>query len=324
MSEHTPKSPITGLHHVTATVTDAQADLDFYVGLLGLRLVKQTVNFDNPGVYHFYYGDEQGTPSTIMTTFPYRGWGVPVGRRGAGQIGTTTFAVPAGALAEWEERLRDAGAGWEADRTPLGEPVFRLEDPSGLLIELREVEGDSRAPWTGGGVPAEIAISGVESVLLTLRDPLPTLELLTGLLGYREVGRAGSRIRVEVGAGGPGRALELEHVPDAPPAVNGLGTVHHVAMAISQSDQQLQLRSELLSAGFHVTEVRDRCYFQSIYFREPGGVLFEVATEGPGFAIDEEPGQLGEALRLPPWEEANRPQIEAQLAPIELPKRASP
>jgi glyoxalase family protein len=305
---------ILGLHHVTATVDAAQPDLDFYTGLLGLRLVKKTVNFDNHFVYHFYYGTERGAPSTIMTTFPYAGWGVPVGTKGAGQITVTSFSVPAGSLEFWRRRAAERGAAVLPGTG--GEDALRLADPSGLVIELRAAAADSRVPWGAPGIDATRAIRGLDSVTLSLRAPDRSLELLTGLLGFRVAGESGGRIRVAVGADAPGQRLEIAPASGAPSAVNGIGTVHHVAMAIGTPAEQLALREALLGMGFAVTEVRDRQYYQSIYFREPGGILFEVATVQPGFTVDEPLGNLGEELKLPPWEEPHRAAIEAKLPPL--------
>ncbi len=304
--------PVQHLHHVTATVDQAQPDLDFCEGLLGLRLVKRTVNFDNHSVYHFYYGTEAGAPGTIWTTFPYHGWGVPPGVHGAGQVVATAFSVPSGALDFWRARLAASG-GTLADAAPrFGERVLAARDPSGLVLELVEDALDTRAPWTGR-VPAESAIRGLHDVTLLLRARGPTIELMTGLLGFRVVREDGARTRLAAGVDAPGHLVDLVEAPDAPAAKNGLGTVHHVAFAIGSPEAQLALRAELIARGRDVTEVRDRTYFQSIYFREPGGVLFEVATTAPGFAVDEAPSALGRALRLPPWEEIHRAEIEATL-----------
>jgi glyoxalase family protein len=304
--------PILGLHHVTATVAEAQPDLDFYADLLGLRLVKRTVNFDNHHVYHFYYGDERGTPGTIWTTFPYSGWGVPVGQKGIGQITTTSFSVPGGSLDFWRKRL--AGQ-------PLDEEgsAITVDDPSGLRIRLVANEGDTRSPWLGGGVEPGAAIRGLHGVTLTVATPAATVALMTDLLGYSVVDEGPGRLRLAVNGDRPGHLVELVHGTGAPPARNGLGTVHHVAMAIGDADEQLRLRRELLDRGLSVTEVRDRQYFQSIYFREPGGILFEVATVQPGFTVDEPLAQLGCGLMLPPWEEPHRTAIERGLPPIVLP-----
>jgi glyoxalase family protein len=310
---------ILGLHHVTATVAEAQADLDFCVDILGLRLVKQTVNFDNHHVFHFYYGDERGTPGTIWTTFPYAGRGVPVGRRGEGQIGVTSFSVPASALGQWDARLRGRGVDVERRTTDLGDETLAFKDPSGLDFALVGTDGDDRSPWTGNGVGPDAAIRGLHSVTMVVDDPEPSVALMTEMLGFSVVGESADRIRLAVNGNQPGRWIEMIHDTGASPGINGLGTVHHVAMAIGSGEEQRALRDELLHDGYRVTDVLDRQYFQSIYFREPGGVLFEVATTAPGFAVDEPPAALGRALKLPPWEEPNRPAIEAGLPAITLP-----
>jgi glyoxalase family protein len=308
--------PILGLHHVTATVDDAQDDLDFCLGGLGLRLVKKTVNFDNHHVYHFYYGDAHGTPGTLWTTFPYKGRGVPVGHQGAGQVTVTSFSVPNGSLDVWRQRLA-ARAVAVTDLPPrFGDPVIRFADRSGLSFELIATERDARTPWVANGFDAADAVRGLHSVTLVVRDAAKTVELMTRLLDYSVVDEADSRIRLSVNGGGPGKTIDVASHADAAPAMNGLGTVHHVAMAVATADEQLRLREELLRYGCKVTEVRDRCYFQSIYFREPGGVLFEVATLPPGFAIDEPAASLGRDLKLPPWEEPHRAEIERGLAPV--------
>ena len=309
---------ILGLHHVTATVNDAQPDLDFYRGALGLRLVKKTVNFDNPNVYHFYYGDERGMPGTIWTTFPYAGWGVATGRHGAGQITTTSFSVPAGSLSGWAIRLHDSGVSFQEDSTG---NVIVATDPSGLQVRLIETRDDSRSPWTGNGLSGDMAIRGLHSVTLTVTDPGPSVSFARELLGFEVVDEAEGLLRMAVNGDLPGHALELSYGDDAPPARNGLGTVHHVALAIASEDEQRQLRQELIARGVSVTDVLDRQYFRSIYFREPGGVLYEAATVAPGFAVDEPLAALGQALKLPPWEEKNRATIESNLAVIDSARR---
>jgi glyoxalase family protein len=307
---------IFSLHHVTATVDEAQADLDFCLGALGLRLVKRTVNFDNHHVYHFYYGDERGTPGTIWTTFPYAGRGVPAGTKGAGQVITTSFSVPTGSLAFWRTWLAQRSIAVTDVEPRFGGPAVAFSDPSGLMFELIANGRDERRPWTGSAVDADMAVRGLHSVTCAVRDPEGTLELFTGLLGFSTVDRTKERIRLSVGEGGPGRTLDLAIDEKAPAASNGLGTVHHVALAIDTEDAQLALREDLLHRGARVTEVRDRCYFKSIYFREPGGVLIEVATVQPGFTADEDVSHLGRDLKLPSWEEANRADIEAALTPV--------
>jgi len=307
--------PVLGLHHVTATVDDAQADLDFCVETLALRLVKKTVNFDNHHVYHFYYGNEIGTPGTIWTTFPYKGRGVPVGTKGAGQVVVTSFSVPSASLGFWKTRLRERGVPLRDVEPRFGEDIVEVRDPSGLMFELVGAN-DSRQPWSGGGIGDESAVRGLHSVTIAVRSPQETLALMKGLLGFEIVDETDGRIRVAANGSGPGHTIDVLHDPDLPHGVNGLGTVHHVAMAVADADEQLRLRAELIRYGARVTEVRDRCYFQSIYFREPGGVLFELATVQPGFTVDEDVSSLGRSLKLPPWEEPYRAEIEPGLAPV--------
>jgi glyoxalase family protein len=307
---------ILGLHHVTATADDAQEDLDCYVQALGMRLVKKTVNFDNHNVYHFYYGNERGQPNTLMTTFPYKGWGVPVGTHGAGQITATSFSVPGGSLDAWRSRLRHAGYPVRDAGERFGDEVLQFRDPSGLVIELTANDDDDRAPWLAEGIGADTAVRGLHAATLSIRDPGPSAEFLTRVLGWEVVGEEEGRTRLAVGDDKPGHRLELHHAPDAPQGINGLGTVHHVAMAVADEEEQLRVRAELLRLGVQVTPVMDRQYFRSIYFHEPGGVLYEVATVPPGFTVDEELSSLGRDLKLPPWEEPSRPLIEKGLASV--------
>ena len=308
---------ILGLHHVTATVDDAQQDLDFCIGLLGLRLVKKTVNFDNHHVYHFYYGDERGTPGTIWTTFPYKGHGVRVGTKGAGQVVATSFSVPVDSLGWWHDRLKQRDSLHGSQQTRFGDELLSLTDRSGLHFDLIATGHDPRTPWTTDHVSADAAIRGLHSVTMVVRQAGPSLALLTGVLGFTVIEQEGPRTRVAVGGNAPGDFIDVVEDRQATPAVNGLGTVHHVAMAIATPVEQLMVREDLLTRGFHVTEVRDRCYFQSIYFREPGGVLFEVATIRPGFTVDEDLARLGRDLKLPPWEEPFRADIEPGLDTVE-------
>ena len=306
---------ILGLHHVTATVDDAQTDLDFCIELLGLRLVKKTVNFDNHHVYHFYYGNERGEPGTIWTTFPYKGHGVRTGMKGAGQVVTTVFSVPVGSLEFWRTRLRTASVAFNDIEAHFGEPAVAFNDPSGLRFELVANDRDARAPWTGE-VAANAAIRGLHSVIMEVQRAQPSIDFLVNVLGYHVVGASGGRTRLAAGSETPGHLIDVIEMPDAKPAVNGVGTVHHVAMAIGSDGEQARLRDDLLSAGVRVTDIKDRSYFRSIYFREPGGVLFEVATVQPGFASDEPLASLGRDLKLPEWEEPQRAAIEAHLVPV--------
>ena len=311
----TPK--LLSLHHVTATVAEARPDVAFYTGVLGLRRVKKTVNFDNHGVYHFYYGDEVGTPSTLMTTFPYAGQGVPVGAKGAGQVVETAFSVPSGAVRFWERRLAEADIAVDAREERFGRPLLRFHDPSGLRIEVVEAPDDGRGPWLGGTIPGEVAIRGVHSVTMLVRSAPPTLDFASDVLGMAVGPSERARTRLVVGEEAPGHFLDVVESTDAPPAVNGLGTVHHVALAVEDDKAQAAFRARLVEAGVEVTPVRDRDYFRSIYFREPGGVLYEIATRGPGFLVDESVEVLGEALRLPQGAEAKRTEIAAALPTLD-------
>lgn len=304
---------IEGLHHVTATVDDAQSDVDFYTIALGLRLVKKTVNFDNHHVYHFYYGDEVGTPGTLFTTFPYKGKGVPWGRKGRGQITGTSFSVPRAALGEWQERLKARGIEARPGEDRFGDPTLAFEDAATLGIELVGNDRDQRNGWIAAGLGNSLAIRGLHSVTLSIGHPDQSVQFLIDVLGYSVAGAENGRTRLLVGDGGPGKTIDIVESPSAPGAINGLGTVHHVAMGVVSPEVQLEFRERLVSLGVPVTPVLDRQYFQSIYFREPGGVLYEIATLGPGFLVDEPRRALGIALKLPPWEESNRAEIEAGL-----------
>jgi glyoxalase family protein len=308
--------PIKGIHHITAMASDPQANVDFYTGVLGLRLVKKTINFDDPGTYHFYYGNETGTPGTILTFFPW-----PMARRGtrgAGQATVTSFSVPQGSLGYWTERLDRFGALFEPPRTRFDEEVVTLFDPDGLQLELVAQAGDGRLPWEVGPVPAEHAIRGFEGTTLTEWNPEVTSEVLTGILGFRSAGQEGSRFRFEVGAGGPGARVDVLAAPSAERGRISAGTVHHVAWRVADEAVQERWRQTIAGSGLSVTPILDRQYFRSIYFREPGGVLFEIATDPPGFTYDEPVEALGSGLKLPPWLEPDRKRIEAVLPPVEV------
>ena len=307
-------SALPGIHHVTAITGDAQSNVDFYAGTLGLRFVKRTVNFDMPDTYHLYYGDEVGSPGTAMTFFVWPH--LPRGPGGAGQVTTTAFSIPVGSAGWWLQRLADE---WDAgEATRFGARAVTLRDPDGIALELVEDGADERPPWTASDVPAEHAIRGFHGVTLSVRDPGPSAALLTAVLGFAGAGAGDGRIRLVAGDGGPASAVDL--LTDA--GANGAeaaGTVHHVAFRTPDDERQAAWRQELVGRGLAVTPVMDRCYFHSIYFREPGGVLFEIATDGPGFTVDEPAASLGTSLRLPPWLEARRAEIESALAPIETP-----
>lgn len=307
---------IKGLHHVTATVNDAQEDFDFYTRLLGLRLVKKTVNFDNNRVYHFYYGNEQGSPGTIMTTFPYKGENVRQGTIGTGQVKVTAFSVPAASLSFWEKRLSKAKVKVERS-SRFGKEVLRFRDPSGLILEIIGNEEDDRTPWLTEEIPADHGIRGFYTVTLSVAEKEPTFDFLTREFGFEEIGAEGAFTRFAVNGGGPGQLVDVLHDENAERGRNGIGTVHHVAWRLENDEALLAMRKHLVDElGFKVTEVKDRNYFHSIYFRMPGGVLFEIATIPPGFEVDESLENLGTNLKLPSWEEVNRQEIENHLPEI--------
>ncbi len=313
------ENKIRGLHHVTAIASDPQRNLDFYVGLLGLRFVKRTVNFDDPGTYHFYFGDNRGTPGTILTFFPWPG--VRRGIRGTGQIEATAFAIPPDSIGYWLERFKQQHVTAEKISPRFGQEVIRFTDPDGLLIEL--IASDSLAAiesWAGSPVPAEHALHGFHSVSAALEGYERTARLLTDSFGYRLVEESGNRFRfASPDESTPGRIVDLLCLPDTGMGRVAAGSVHHIAFRAKDEAEQLQWREHLVDLGYNVTPVIDRTYFHSIYFREPGGVLFEIATEPPGFTFDEKVEELGTHLRIPPWMESARAQIEEILPPIQVP-----
>jgi len=306
-----------GIHHVTAIARDPQANVDFYTGVLGLRLVKKTINYDDPGTYHLYYGDGEGRPGTIITFFPW-----PMARRGsqgAGQATVTSFSVPEGSLGWWTEHLSRLHVPFEEPRERFDEEVLTLLDRDGLELELVARPGDERAPWDGGKVPvvpADKAIRGFDGVTLTEWNPGVTASLLTSVMGFQAAGEAGNRFRFTIGAGESGSRVDLLGKPDSPRGHVSAGTVHHVAFRTPDDAQQQSWREDLIGRGYHVSPVMDRQYFRSIYFREPGGVLFEIATDPPGFTADETVETLGSSLRLPTWLEPQRQEIEQTLPPV--------
>jgi len=307
---------VAGIHHITAITGDARRNLAFYRDTLGLRLVKRTVNFDDPGTYHFYFADRTGTPGTVFTTFP---WGdAPRGQRGTGEVSAAAYTVPAGALPAWRERLAKRGVTGRDGGTRFGEPVLGFDDECGGGVELIESASLPAGvnPWSGDGVPATAAIRGFHTPTLVVRRAGPTQAVLEQLLGFRERGVEGSRRRLVAGAGGPGRQVDLVE-GGAGPARPGAGSVHHIAFRVSDDATQLALREVLAAAGLAVSEVRDRNYFHSIYFREPGGILFEVATDVPGFTVDESEADLGRALKLPAQYESRRAAIERALPALD-------
>jgi glyoxalase family protein len=302
---------IKGLHHVTSMAADAQQNNDFFTRTLGLRRVKKTVNFDAPDVYHLYYGDETGAPGSVMTYFPFPNIGP--GRRGAGEVAETVFAVPQGTLGYWKDRLGNHGAEGLKDQDVFGEKRLRFFGPDGDGFALTEVADDSR-PAFAGPVPTDAGVHGFHGVTMRLRDGGATGELLK-FMGYDEVARKGDLTRYAIRGNGAD-VIDLEVLPGAAPARQGAGSVHHVAFAVENRAAQLEVRKALLDTGYNVTPVIDRDYFWAIYFRTPGGVLFEVATNEPGFDRDEDTAHLGQALKLPQQHAHLRDQLEKILTPI--------
>jgi glyoxalase family protein len=303
---------ITGLHHVTAIAGGAQRNYDFYTNVLGLRLVKKTVNFDDPGTYHFYYGNEVGSAGTILTFFPWEG--IQKGSAGTGMATEIGYAVPKGSLPFWTERLTEKGVQVKPVAERFGEQYLALEDPDGLRLNLIVPAGeDNRRPWTTSDVKEDAAIKGFHSVVLSLRDIKGTAAVLTDILGYQLLTQEGARYRFVSDAIDTANVVDLAEEPAGQRGINAGGTVHHLAFRVANEEILLHFREKVRSAGLSITEKIDRNYFYSLYFREPGGVLFEIATDNPGFATDETVAELGTHLMLPPQYERSRKRIEEVL-----------
>ena len=309
--------PIIGLHHVTAIASDPQRNLDFYCEVLGLRFVKRTVNFDDPGSYHFYFGDDTGSPGSILTFFAWPH--ASRGRVGVGETSAVAFAVPRPSLEFWERRILANGSPVEHVRERFGDPVLSLGDPDGMRIELVGADNptSSVAPRTSN-VPVNHAIRGFYGVTLCEMGSELTGRVLEKM-GFSKAGEENNRIRFMSPAIAPGNQIDILIQPELVYGDMGAGTIHHIAFRAPNDSAQLEWRQVLSKVPLNVTPVRDRTYFHSIYFREPGGVLFEIATDPPGFTFDEPVKHLGEALQLPPWLEKHRTDIEQALLPIELP-----
>ena len=310
---------ISGLHHVTAIAGDPQQNINFYAGALGLRLVKLTVNYDDPTTYHLYYGDGQGHPGTIMTFFPWPG--AVNGRIGTGQLTVTSFAVPENSLGYWKGRLESHGTAVQETKTDFDEKLLSFADPDGLQLELiatREANPDHA--WNGGPVPMDVAIRGFHHVTILESGYERTASLLTDVLRFKQVQEQGSLFRFSASDGEPGTMVDLICAPEGRAGRIAVGTVHHVAWRTPTDEQQVKWREKLRDLQFNVTPVIDRTYFHSIYFREPGGVLFEIATDPPGFAVDEPADQIGTTLVLPRQFEGERRELLRILPPIQLPK----
>lgn len=305
---------ITGIHHITAIAGDAQKNIDFYAGILGLRLVKKTVNFDAPEVYHFYYGDEQGLPGSILTFFPYGQ--VQSGRHGKGMLNTTTFSVSIESLAYWQQRLKKFNINYKPAQDRFGsEVIIYFEDSDGLGLELVFNDTDKRPGFTYGAIPQEYAIKGFYSAEIWAEGYERTAGLLTEQMDHKLIAEKGNRFRFAA-TDTPGNYIDILCMPDSMRGLGGNGTVHHIAFATENAETQEQARIKIAQRLLNPTPVLDRQYFTSIYFREPGGVLFEIATNGPGFAIDEDAQHLGEALKLPNQYEPFRFEIEKAVTPV--------
>jgi glyoxalase family protein len=306
---------LTGIHHITAIASDPQRNLDFYTDFLGLRLVKKTVNFDDPGAYHFYFGDYTGTPGSILTFFPWPG--ARRGRHGSGQVSVSSFAVPIGSLDYWRKRAADGGVSTATAASRFGQEVLVLYDPDGLQLELIESDVEPSEPARGTSVDLKHAIVRFHSATISEEGFESTANLLTKTMGFRLSAEHGNRFRFEAGQGGPANTVDVVCTPDIERGLMGAGTVHHIAWRTPDDDQQKEWLSRLVQLNYNVSPIMDRNYFHSIYYREPGGVLFEIATDPPGFAIDEPLEHLGESLKLPEQYEAFRQQIEKALPAVQ-------
>jgi glyoxalase family protein len=314
-------TPIPGLHHVTAIASDPQKNLDFYTEVLGLRFVKRTVNFDDPGTYHFYFGDDAGSPGTILTFFPWPN--ASRGHAGAGEVTKTAFSVPTGSLEYWAGRLADRGIPVEQTGKRFDEQVLTFPDPDGMLIEIvAHADAPAANAPRFASVPPEHAIRGFFGVTLLEQQAGETAAILN-VMGFQKVGEEGNRLRFSAAGHALGNHIDLLVDPNAKFGSLGAGSVHHIAFRAKDDAAQKEWRQEI-AKHLQVTPVMDRTYFHSIYFREPGGVLFELATDPPGFALDEPIESLGEELRIPEWLEPKRSFIEKRLAPITLHKSLPP
>ncbi len=309
------KPTVHGIHHVTVISGDAQENLDFYTKTMGMRLVKKSINQDAPKVYHLFYADAEGTPGTDLTFFPFPN--ARPARPGVGQVIEVPFVIPVGSMGYWQERLAEHSVATGEVEIRFGQQVVTFEDPHGLRLALVETDEDRPfVAWEGSPVPVEHQLRGVHSVRLWEAVLEPTEALLTGVLGFERVGEEDGWHRYGTGGSTVGALVDIRVLPDEKRGGGGTGGVHHVAWRVQDEDEELAVRRAVEAVGLRPTPPIDRFWFKSVYFHEPGGVLFELATDGPGFARDENPEHLGEALILPPWMEAQRAQIEAGLPPL--------
>ena len=318
---------IYGIHHITAISSNAQRTVDFYTSTLGLRLVKLTVNFDDPGTYHLYFGDELGRPGTILTFFPWAS--APKGYRGTGQVVTTSFLIPKNSISYWTNKLKDSKIDFKGPNTRFDDEIaLTVYDPDGLELELvahESADYRTKNVWKQGPIPEEDAIRGFYSATLSVEGYEYTSSVLTNILGFNLIKEEGSRCRFQIlknqdidNEAEGANIVDVLCLPYTTRGSIGVGTVHHIAWRTPTDKQQLHLRSKIVQAGLNATPVIDRVYFHSVYFREPGGVLFEIATNPPGFVIDEKPEELGTHLMLPKWLEPVRKELEKTLQPLHL------
>jgi glyoxalase family protein len=300
---------ILGIHHITAIAGEAQRNYDFYTGVLGLRLVKKTVNFDDPGTYHFYYGNEIGSPGTILTFFPWAH--VKKGTPGPGMATEIGYSVPVGSLDAWINRFNENNVAYDHLTERFGEALLPFQDPDGLQLNLIvPAKQDSRKPWLASGIKEDMAVKGFHSVTLTLKDAKPTAAILTDIFGYSLLKQEGNYYRFATDAADNAAIVDILEVPGQQPGHVAGGTNHHVAFRVKNEEVLMAFREKVESRGFNITPKIDRNYFFSLYFREPGGVLFEIATDNPGFAVDEDANELGTHLKLPVQYEPQREKIE--------------
>lgn len=313
------QSIIRGIHHITAISGNAQENLDFYAGVLGMRLVKRSVNQDDPGTYHLFYADAEGHPGTDLTFFPWDN--MPQGRKGAGMSAEVSLAVPSDSLSYWSERLASYGVQTLPQEVRFGEPTLPLLDPHGMDVSLVETSDPRQfTAWEDSPVQPQYQVLGLHSARIWERDLSKTERFLTGVLGFERIAVEGEWVRFGVHGGGSGAVIDIREMPDTRLGQQGVGTIHHIAWRLPDEAEELAMRQQVIMGGSHPTGVIDRFWFKSVYFREPGGVLFEFATEGPGFAVDENPEHLGEQLVLPPWLEPHRATIEEALPRLTMPK----
>ncbi|MEN2416319.1 ring-cleaving dioxygenase [Flavobacterium mesophilum] len=310
------ENKILGLHHITAIAGDAKRNFNFYSNILGLRFIKKTVNFDDPGTYHFYFGDEVGSAGTILTFFPW-GAGIQQGRKGSGMATEIGYSVPKGSLDFWQKRFEQYNVIYNKPAEKFGEKYLTFLDPDGLKLELIESKTeDNRKAWETDEVKADVATKGFHNITLTLNDIKPTAAILTEIFGYKLIDQEVNRYRYATDAVENAAIVDLVELADEKRGLNANGTVHHVAFRVQNDEILMKFREKIEAYGLQITPQIDRQYFHSLYFREPGGVLFEIATDNPGFTVDESLEELGKNLKLPAQYESQREAIEAHLVKI--------